>query len=422
MTTTLVALGTALAVLGGLYMAMTLVLARARYAVPEAAPDGLRWVLVVAALNEELVIGPTVTSLVALGDEVMIVVVDDGSDDATAEVATSVSDRVVVLRRQVPEARQGKGAALNAAYAHVVEVARREGWDPARVVVGVVDGDGRLGPDAVSRVGRYFADPGVGAVQVQVRISNRSMGWLARIQDYEFLTFSSLTQMAREHLGSVGLGGNGQFTRLSALMEVDEGGGPWGGCLTEDLDLGIRLVLAGWENRFTTDVEVRQQGLTSVRRVVRQRTRWMQGHLQCWRHLRALWASSLPTRTVLDMSWYLLGPALFVVLSVAFGVVVAVTAVAVAAYAVLGHGLMVTWWALVPYGLAFGPGLLFAFAYRKRAGDIGVVGTVLLAHVLWAYNYLWYLATWRALGRIVLRRSGWVKTARLVEAADAPAG
>ncbi|MGH2968452.1 MAG: hypothetical protein ACRDK0_05240 [Solirubrobacteraceae bacterium] len=46
--------------------------------------------------------------------------------------------------------------------------------------------------------------------------------------------FSRLVQAGRDPLGSVGLGGNGQFVRLSALQDM--GDSPWSRCLTEDLD------------------------------------------------------------------------------------------------------------------------------------------------------------------------------------------
>ena len=39
---------------------------------------------------------------------------------------------------------------------------------------------------------------------------------IERCQDLEFVGFSHLAQAARDRIGSVGLGGNGQFTRLSA--------------------------------------------------------------------------------------------------------------------------------------------------------------------------------------------------------------
>lgn len=44
--------------------------------------------------------------------------------------------------------------------------------------------------------------------------------------------------------GTAGLGGNGQFNRLSALDEIADHDGPWHDRLTEDQDLGLRLIAA----------------------------------------------------------------------------------------------------------------------------------------------------------------------------------
>ena len=62
------------------------------------------------------------------------------------------------------------------------------------------------------------------------------------------MTFTEIFQRGRQRVGSVGLGGNGQFTRLTALQSLATA--PWTDCLTEDLDLGIRLLCRGWVNDF----------------------------------------------------------------------------------------------------------------------------------------------------------------------------
>jgi len=98
----------------------------------------------------------------------------------------------------------------------------------------------------------------------------------------EFIGFSFLVQAARDRIGSVGLGGNGQFNRLSALRSL--GRPPWTDCLTEDLDIGLALVGQGWRIRFWRGAFVAQQGLRSPRLLLRQRTRWVQGNYQCMTH------------------------------------------------------------------------------------------------------------------------------------------
>lgn len=415
----LTALGTAIILLMGAYLALTLVLAVWRVRASGHPVQPLRVVFVVPALNEARVIRNTLDSLLAVrGRAVSILVIDDGSDDATAEIVSAYPpDRVWLLRRELPDARRGKGQALNHAYRMVRDQVIEAGLDPASVVLCIVDGDGRLSSDVLDVIEPCFADPQVGAVQIRVRIYNRAVGWLPRFQDYEFLTFSSLVQRAREHIGSVGLGGNGQFTRLSALMDL--GDDPWTDCLTEDLDLGLRLAMAGWRNRFTAETEVAQQGLVSVSRIVRQRTRWMQGHMQCWRRIPALIRSDLPTFTVLDLLWYLAAPITTLLVSLVFGIpavlLLVSTVIALTNQASIGS----VAWLLPLYVLSFGPSLVFFAVYWHQAKDISAPKAFLLAHVLTLYNYVWYLATWKALGRLVTGRNGWSKTTRLADEEDA---
>ena len=85
------------------------------------------------------------------------------------------------------------------------------------MIVVVLDADGRLAPNALIEVAPFFADPAVGGVQVGVRMYNAREKLLARMQDFEFVTFTEVFQRARQRIGSVGLGGTVSSTgcRLS---------------------------------------------------------------------------------------------------------------------------------------------------------------------------------------------------------------
>ena len=154
-----------------------------------------------------------------------------------------------MLRRELPEARKGKGEALNAAYRAIAEQTAAEGVDPSKVVVGIIDGDGQGSRNILLEVSRMLRDPRIGAVQVQVRIRNRNK-LLGAVQDLEFGAIANACQSLRDTLDTVGLGGNGQFTRLSALQTL--GDAPWSACLVEDLELGLRMHLDGVGIRYTS--------------------------------------------------------------------------------------------------------------------------------------------------------------------------
>jgi 1,2-diacylglycerol 3-beta-glucosyltransferase len=379
-------------------------------------------VIVIPAHNEEAVIAPTLDSVLAIDYlDRLVLVMNDGSQDRTSEIARSYASRGVQVVDRAPEvAGQGKGAVLNHAFAIIQDLAA----DPASVfggrpttdiVIGVLDADGQLERHALRDVAPYFADDRVAGVQIGVRIANADTNIVTRMQDLEFVGFSALVQEARDAFGSVGLGGNGQFTRLSALASL--GRPPWTACLTEDLELSLSLAEAGWKIRFCPTAYVAQQGLTRWRPLLRQRTRWVQGHYQCWRHLPSLWrARSLPWYTRLDLSIYL-GMVTFVMF--VFAGVVASIGAHVFGYEVVNNSL--SW---LPEGhvhnavilaLTFGPLLAFLVTYQRnswfplRAWELPV-----FAIVFSLYAYFFVASQFWAYGRVAMRRGSWAKTPRVM--------
>jgi cellulose synthase/poly-beta-1,6-N-acetylglucosamine synthase-like glycosyltransferase len=236
----------------------------------------------------------------------------------------------------------------------------------------------------------------------------------------EFTVFTEIFQRARQLIGSVGLGGNGQFVRLAALDSL--GDAPWSDCLTEDLDLGVRILLEGWRNAYCPTVCVDQQAVTEVKRWVRQRTRWFQGHLQCWRLIPAILRSSLRARVASDIVWYLTLPVAVLLipvatLPIAIAVIVQIvlTPSTALGFATANHGMLL----VLAYLLCFGQAYPYAFVYWLR-GRTSFLRALWLAHLFEAYSHLWLIAGWLALYRFVRRRRGWDKTARVVETPAAP--
>jgi len=386
---------------------------------PAARPsDDLFFVFLVPCLNEELVIGKSLERLLALPSRnYAVVVIDDGSDDATATVVDGYDDdRVRLFRRVAPEARRGKGEALNAAFRWLRSSDLLEERSSSDVIVVVVDADGRLEQNALYEVAPYFADPKVAAVQIGVRMYNAGERLLARMQDFEFVTFTEIFQRARQRVGSVGLGGNGQFARLSALESL--GDAPWTDCLTEDLDLGVRLLTLGWSNAFCPTTWVNQQAVTSFRRLVRQRSRWFQGHLQCWKRIPLVVRSRLSPKATFDLVQHLLSPSLVLLMTIPVGLfvttllfaVVVAPAATARAFTDRGGLLLVLW-----YLLGFGLAPFYGFAYWLRDRSTGVVKALGYAHVYTLYGYLWMPAGWMAVWRILRGKRGWAKTARTAE-------
>jgi 1,2-diacylglycerol 3-beta-glucosyltransferase len=380
-------------------------------------PDrSYRVVFLIPCLDEEKVIGATVAALRRLDPLAGIVVIDDASDDRTGDVAVTAG--AMVTRRGLPFARRGKGPALNHGFRHLLTVARARNFDLARTIVCVLDADGRLSDNAVDEVLKRFDDPTVGGVQLPVRIRNKRK-FLARMQDFEFWGMSAIAQMARGRTRSVSLGGNGQFTRLSALAAL--GDEPWSDALTEDLDLGLELTLHGWALECAPAAWVSQQGVETLRALLRQRTRWYQGHMLCARKARSLWESELvPRSTALETTVYLLSPT-FVMLpwSIAFTLGLGYFGVNLAEHRAIpldGTHVHVALYAAFWYLLTFLPPMLMGVLYARRSEDESVLGGILKGHLQVFYAYVNMAAGWRALIRISLGRHTWIKTARVAEA------
>ena len=383
-------------------------------------PDApLLVVILMPCLNEAEVIGASVRRLTSIPDPgLRIMVIDDGSDDDTAQLAAQAGDeRVEVVRRRPPRARLGKGEALNDALSIVRS--RCATVSSSRVVVGVMDADGRLDPHAIGEVRKAFAPQEVGAVQMGVRINNRFGSLLARMQDMEFVIFTEVFQRGRRWVRSVGMGGNAQFVRLSALDAL--GPRPWTRSLTEDFDLGIRLNATSWTNEFWPAASVHQQGVTNMRRLMRQRTRWFQGNLQALHLLRSV-AREQRGLGRADTLWQILTPYLLLtgsLLTLSF-LITMVTA---------GVAAVLRWeqswaWLVGAYIIAFGPALIYAWIYWRieRSEGLNLLKAVGYAHLFVLYGLLPSLYGWRAVARELTGRTGWAKTAREAEPAQGAQG
>jgi 1,2-diacylglycerol 3-beta-glucosyltransferase len=405
-----------------------------------AAPPGngaaFRWHILVPALNEELVIGDTVDYLRTTFPAAHVWLIDDASDDATGVIGRTMAwtdPRVHLVSRHLPAARTGKGDALNAAYTALNDWLPA-GADRSSIIIGVVDADGRPAANCmdVCAGAKLFGDAQVGSVQVLVRMMNRgdarpfpdrsrlenALGHLlVRMQDLEFRVAISAIQETRMLTRTVGLGGNGQFSRLSALDTVSEGAGPWRGALLEDYELSLHLILAGHRNEYTRDTWVDQEALPSLRKLVRQRTRWGQGTMQCGRYLGRLWSSPhVSTIGALEATYYLFQPWMQIVGTIIYPIPAAVFA----ANYLAGPAQMQAWaisggWMLVVLYCAFGlgPFVFMGPLYLWRCEpQLGFVRSLVLGVAYSAYILIFYITSWRALARILRHRCEWTKTPR----------
>ena len=380
---------------------------------PPGDESAYLWAFLVPALNEAVTIADSVARLRAVeATNKIIIVINDGSDDNTGEVLEQIGgDDLIVHTRVAPNARKGKAAALDDAYQfllHDLLGGERYGsWTPQQVIVGIVDADGRLATTAPAHVGRHFDNPRVGGVQVNVRIYNRS-SFLTRMQQLEFEVFGGLYQAGRSRWGAAFMGGNGQFNRLSALESVADDEGPWSHYLTEDQELGLRLLSRGWYGEQEAFTHVDQQGLNSLKRLYKQRTRWMQGNLQVVGSLSRLNARHLLGLRRIDALVSLLLPVLTLVVG---------AAIIAGLILWLGFGypylpLDNVWLTTVMILLALGPVSLGVLVLARGRGWRGVLASVRAFPGYLIYIWIMWPVAFLGLYRLLRGQQGWVKTAR----------
>lgn len=151
--------------------------------------------------------------------------------------------------------------------------------------------------------------------------------------------------------------------------------------------------------------------MTSLRRLVRQRTRWFQGNLQA-RSLLGFTARQLRGSARADTLWQVLSPYLLLAGSL---LPVSFLLILIGCLANVVAGVPQSWaWMPSAYLLAFGPSYLYALVYWRqvRHEGSGLLRCIGWCHVFVFYGLLSGIFGWRALTREFIGRSGWAKTAR----------
>jgi len=405
---------------------------------PDGDVDAFEWHLFVPCRDEEAVIGDTVDDARRKFPSAHVWIIDDASTDATADIVRSRAERddhVHLVARVLPEARTGKGDALNAAYRHLTEWrrARPGAIAPERVVVGIVDADGRLADNTLAAIAgpAAFGLDEIGAAQITVRMSNLRQryrqqspvvrSWkrfLVCMQDLEFRTIVAGMQSLRARTGTVGMGGNGQFSRLRVLDELDcEFGSPWHGSLLEDYEMGVHVLLRGWESAHVHSTYVSQEAVEDLPRLLTQRTRWAQGNIQCLSYLPRMRRSvHVSPPGVMESAYYLLLPYTQIVVICAWIIQLGVVAAAVFARGPVPLGLSDVLTQLSMFLLGIIPFAMWGPIYKSQCEPglswPAAVGIGLLVFVYTSYVLI---TTPRAMLRASRGKTTWSKTRRNAE-------
>ena len=246
----------------------------------ERLEDAPKVSLLVAAKNEEVVIGNLVAMLCGLdypADRYEVWAIDDRSTDNTPAILDRLANEYPQLKvvHRAANAGGGKSGALN-------QVIPQTFGD----IIGVFDADAKVSTDLLRRVVPLFDEQKMGAVQVRKAIANESENFWTKGQATE-MALDSYVQQQRIAVGGIGeLRGNGQFVSRTALHSC----GGWNEeTITDDLDLTVRLHLDDWKIGFLLTPPVLEEGVTKAGSLWHQRNRWAEGgyqrYLDYWRYI-----------------------------------------------------------------------------------------------------------------------------------------
>ncbi len=226
--------------------------------------------IIVPVKNEEKVIGRLLQALVQLqypSAKKEIIVVDDESDDGTAELCNQYASRYPYIRVFHRPVSTTKAAALNFGVRH----ARGQ-------IIATFDADSVPEPDALVAVVKYFADSQVAAVQGRICSINAQENMLTRFLHYEGAVQYEVYMQGKDRLHLfVGLAGTCQFIRRAALEAV----GGWNESnLSEDVELSLRLTEKDYAIKYASDVRTWEESPFTLAGLVKQRSRWYRGNIE----------------------------------------------------------------------------------------------------------------------------------------------
>ena len=228
--------------------------------------------ILIPAHNEEKVIGATIASMLRLEypkEKLSVLVINDGSTDATRDIileASSRDGRVRLFDVPAGEGGRGKSRALNLAMSEVKSE-----------VIAIYDADNT--PDAHALrylVAQLLENKELGAALGKFRTVNKNVNLLTRFINIETLSFQSMLQAGRWQMHNIATLPGTNFVIWTWLIRQLNG---WDEqALTEDSELSIRIYQEGYKIKFVPYAITYEQEPQTWGVWVRQRTRWVRGN------------------------------------------------------------------------------------------------------------------------------------------------
>lgn len=284
---------------------------RRAIAEPEAAAVPGTLTVIVPAYNEEGFVADTVRSILAqTRPPELLIVVDDGSDDGTAEVARAAGATVI----RPPENTGSKAGAQNFALK-----------DVTTELVMAIDADTTLAPDAIALLLVALDDRRVAAACGFV-LPRRVRSICERGRYIEYLFAFSFGKQIQEYYSRPMIS-SGCFSAYRTATLKDAGG--WSTrTLAEDMDLTWSLYRAGHAVRFVPEALCYPVEPQTFSLMGKQLRRWSHGFLQNvrlhgrallrFRYLRSMLAVAVWDSVVASLAYIVLFPVLAITVSPLF--------------------------------------------------------------------------------------------------------
>lgn len=219
--------------------------------------------LLIAAYNEEAVIGNTVQTALAMdypAEKLEIVVASDGSSDATSEIVRCFAGRGVRLLdyRQ----RRGKASVLNSAFPEL-----------SGEIVLLSDANTRIDPAAARRIARWFVNEHIGIVCGRLVLTDPVIG---RNVDGLYWKYETFLKRCEGRLGAL-LGANGAIyaIRRALYAPIPDG------TIVDDFVIPLRATLrTGCAIVYDCDAVAHEETPPDMRSEFRRRCRIGAGGFQ----------------------------------------------------------------------------------------------------------------------------------------------
>lgn len=223
--------------------------------------------LIVAAHNEEVVIGDIVESLKRLDYPRELFDIFVVADNCTDMTAVKAQERGALVFERFNKEKRGKGYALEWMFEKLFSMEKK--YD----AVAIFDADNLAHKNFLKEMNKKLCE-GYKVVQGYLDSKNPVDTWVTGSYSIAFWTCNRMFQLARSNMGlSCQLGGTGFCIDTDILKRFG-----WGAtCLTEDLEFTCKLVLNGYKVGWAHDAIIYDEKPLTLSQSWWQRKRWMQG-------------------------------------------------------------------------------------------------------------------------------------------------